>query len=325
LGNNNGTFQEDVINTIFDETITFNQTDSYENIGLLGLAVGDFNNDNYIDLVFYSEYVIKLGIFFGNNDGTFQEPVVILNQNWDSVTGIVVADFNKDNNLDIAASDRNTFSIYIFFGCGNGTFLTPISLYTGDSSFPAPLVVSDLNNDGNLDIIVLDIEVRLVGVFLGHGNGEFEAQKKTFTSGGIFPVNIYVSDFNNDRISDLIISYGEIYFGSVMFGYENGTFGGKINFISRNYYVSAAFAIGDFNDDSHMDIAFGPDDYSGISILLGDGNGNFQISEIISTNIDIYQLYATDFNNDGHQDIITFDYSQNALNLFLNAHQCEQN
>jgi hypothetical protein len=121
LGNNNGTFQEDVINTIFDETITFNQTDSYQNVGLLGLAVGDFNNDNYIDLVFYSEYVIKLGIFFGNNDGTFQEPVVILNQNWDSVTGIVVADFNKDNNLDIAASDRNTFSIYIFFGCGNGT------------------------------------------------------------------------------------------------------------------------------------------------------------------------------------------------------------
>jgi hypothetical protein len=57
LGNGNGTFRSHV---------TLSTGNDYNS-----LAVGDFNNDRRVDLVFSSSDAKHIGVWLGNGDGTF--------------------------------------------------------------------------------------------------------------------------------------------------------------------------------------------------------------------------------------------------------------
>ncbi|CAF4107752.1 unnamed protein product [Rotaria sordida] len=66
------------------------------------LNVGDFNNDNQLEIVVANSAVSNVGIFFGNGFGNFTAQTTF-------PTGIgpyavAVGDFNKDNRLDVVAN-----------------------------------------------------------------------------------------------------------------------------------------------------------------------------------------------------------------------------
>ncbi len=93
-----------------------------------------------------------------------------------------------------------------FLGNGDGTFATPTTYSTGTDSAPRWLVVSDLNNDGQLDIAVAHSQSGHVGILLGHVDGTF-FNEITYTTGDESqPMSIAIGDFNNDGRLDIAIS-----------------------------------------------------------------------------------------------------------------------
>jgi len=89
LGNGDGTFTS---------TGGVNLGDQYS---LGGVIVGDFNGDTKIDvLVGNTESTGTFQLLLGNNDGTFQTPLVIP---IGPFTNVGVADFNGDGQLDVVA------------------------------------------------------------------------------------------------------------------------------------------------------------------------------------------------------------------------------
>ena len=93
------------------------------------LALGDFNEDNIIDIVSDNWSGHSVLVRFGNGDGTFQASVsfALGGQPQDIVTG----DFDADGNLDIATQNAGigSFKGSILLGNGNGTF-QPFVEYT---------------------------------------------------------------------------------------------------------------------------------------------------------------------------------------------------
>ena len=89
-------------------------------------------------------------MLLGNGDGTFQAMVT-------SPTGgvsdyVVLADLNRDGNLDIVTLDQSVGSASVLLGNGDGTFQAEQSF--GASSFSYGLTVADFNNDGKVDVAV---------------------------------------------------------------------------------------------------------------------------------------------------------------------------
>jgi hypothetical protein len=137
-----------------------------------GLAVGDINNDNLIDLIFPDNYGSH-GLYLMKNQGEGIFEISDLNDgSFDGIGNFELYDINKDGFLDLVASgfnddppwDNNSenenigSTIGIFWGDGvsfSGQNFTSGSGYLLRGSASQDTVFWDLNNDGNEEIITV--------------------------------------------------------------------------------------------------------------------------------------------------------------------------
>ncbi len=134
-------------------------------------AVGHFDEDNILDIVVVGA---PLGddiytILFGRGDGTFDlSDEVALGERF-SITDVEAAMLNKDGLTDIVFSDGGKNSVLVLLATGNGFFQDP-NIY-GAGIDPVAILPGDLNDDGNIDLTVLNRSG--VSIFLGRGDGSF--------------------------------------------------------------------------------------------------------------------------------------------------------
>jgi hypothetical protein len=76
-------------------------------------------------------------------------------------------------------------------------------------------------------------------------------------------------------------------------------------------------ARGDFNGDGKLDLAVANENGNTISILLGDGTGNFTLASTLTTGSAPYQMALGDFNQDGKLDLAVANVTSNTLTVFL--------
>jgi len=130
------------------------------------ISSGDIDNDGDLDLVFAGE--TSEGVLFGVNDGS-------ANFTWDlKWNGTIheaftseMLDINKDGNIDLILGakldDSDIKGLNILWGEGNGSFSYNNSspIYNNLKTYTSPddLLVSDLDKDGNLDIVTVFINL----------------------------------------------------------------------------------------------------------------------------------------------------------------------
>jgi hypothetical protein len=290
---------------------------------LSSMTVGDFNRDNQLNVAFTDENANYMGVLLGNVNGTFGDAMRFSTGSNSRPVGITAADLNGDSYFDIAVANEGSDNVGVFLGNGGGNFSTQIMVPTGYHTEPRSIVINDFNGDNYLDITVVNSLDRNIGIFLGHGDGTFDIQNMFFTGGRFKPTHIAVGDFNSDTRQDIVFSYIAKRIG-VMFGYGNGTFDEKIKFTTESTWTGHPVAVVDLNRDGHLDVVVGQNRPYSIRVLLGDGNGNFGMQTIFSTDLPGYhtQIGVGDFNGDRYQDIIALNSVSGNMNLLLNPSTC---
>jgi FG-GAP-like repeat/Abnormal spindle-like microcephaly-assoc'd, ASPM-SPD-2-Hydin len=219
---------------------------------------------------------------------------------------ITVGDFNNDGKMDIAAPTPNG-EIAIYLGNGDGTFQAPIvSVYGYSIDW---IYSADFNGDGNLDVVVGsddgDGNCCFLYFYLGSGDGNL-VQVQTYSTGA----PVAAADFNGDGKLDLVTLDDSNYYPpdlEILLGNGDGTF----NYGSEVYSTySAVPAIGDFNGDGKLDLAYYSYDYDFdegpyFYVQFGNGDGTFQNPVSLPVPYTGSVAIAADINGDGILDIVT--------------------
>src|SRR5262249_5296190 len=78
-----------------------------------------------------------------------------------------------------------------------------------------------------------------------------------------------------------------------------------------------AITVGDFNGDGHQDLATANFNGNSVSILLGEGDGTFQVAHDFAVGAEPQSVAVGDFNGDGHQDLATGNVNANTVSILL--------
>ncbi|HRY33926.1 MAG TPA: VCBS repeat-containing protein [Bacteroidales bacterium] len=250
------------------------------NFGYGGVAVGDVNNDGYLDVGYgmhhnysstdFGDQVLEVAL--GNGDMVSWTPwddsLGMNGQDW-GMFGTDFADINNDGWLDIGS---------ISFGCCDGIH---VHLNNQDGTWPQSFgfiggnsdeifQFGDINNDGFTDFAAAH---QSGSVYFGDGSGNFVNGDMNLPSVSIIGrPGVSLGDVNNDGGMDLaFVNTGggvEVWsFDTVL--NQWGSLNGDLP-VSGNYRITQ---IVDLNMDGFMDIAaFGN---ALLKTWLGNGNGNW--------------------------------------------------
>ncbi|HEX8265317.1 MAG TPA: FG-GAP-like repeat-containing protein [Pyrinomonadaceae bacterium] len=259
----------------------------------------DLNSDGISDIV-ATEAVPnrqpELFVFKGNGNGTFTS-TKLTPSSGNGTTYFALADFNNDNRVDIAASGYDR--ITIFTQNADGTFSQ-----TNDSTNSAgTLFASDLNRDGNQDLVVANDRAR---IYLGNGNGTFTAGA-SYQFSGRYNYSFAIGDINGDGITDIVVGNEEdFYRGRILYllGIGDGTFAAPAAYRLGKLLPTRVITADLNNDGTDEVITFG---FAGqISIYRWD-----RAAKTFARRIPVYTETANavfnvgDVNSDGKLDLIT--------------------
>ena len=285
-----------------------------------GLSVGDFNNDEKVDLAVAESTGggSAVAILLGNGDGSFQPPSDFP---LPAVPGMVAAaDLNHDGNLDLIVAAG---SLAVLLGNGNGTFQPYVS-YSGSGSL-GRFALGDFNRDGWLDVVVPATAYGQTGfwIYPGAADGTFESPVNVTTGGNT--VSAFVAgDFNGDGKLDLVFAASATRDTAtyVLLGNGDGTFQSQPIFAGSGATLLAG---GDFNSDGKLDLAYIPPFYyamNGVGVMLGNGDGTFSLRNDYSTSAAPLRAVAGNFDGNGKPDLAVVGNngpsSAGALSVFTN-------
>lgn len=171
------------------------------------MTKADLNNDGLIDLIIPQYPTVdspaqRVVILMGQAAMQFAAPLTLLSDM--PVYDATAADFNNDSIADIAVLEGVTpFASNqgrVYLGNGDGTFQPPLGINHTHSS--RQTLATDLNNDGNTDLVSMSrLDLRTY-FSLGNGDGTFAPSTSTLV--GFSQTRILACDLEQDGDIDIV-------------------------------------------------------------------------------------------------------------------------
>jgi hypothetical protein len=292
LGNGDGTFQPETFYAINDSEIKY-------------IALGDFNNDGFIDLVATGSSGVWL--LTGRGDGSFNAAVLAAALSGGG--GIAAADLNLDGNLDLAVPTPGS-GFVVLFGSGNGTFQTPLAF--SYPSNPYGVAAGVLVKGGSPGIVLTEpSNPNDVYVYFGNGKGQFIGPEIVpLPDPSRFAGDVAIADLNGDGYPDL--ATGTV---SIAFGTASGKFRAPVNYTINNNAPTFNLALADLKNDGRLDIL--TDSQDSVSVLLNAGHGGYEDGLPVKITGGTGCGASADFNGDGLPDLAVNGLSPSGITILL--------
>ncbi|MGH7332399.1 MAG: FG-GAP repeat domain-containing protein [Candidatus Rokuibacteriota bacterium] len=287
--------------------------------GPTAIAVGDFNQDGSLDLAVTNLVSSILTILLGNGQGQFSQasgsPITVEG----GPLSVAVGDFNSDGKPDLATANAGD-SVTILLGNGQGQFTqatgSPIQVEGG----PTAVAVGDFTR-GSSDLVVTNGRSNSVTILLGNGQGGFSVAPDSPIAVGNGPQAVAVGDFTSDGNRDLAVVNAGSRTVTILLGNGQGQFsqaqGSPVGAGSN----PQGTAVGDFTRDGNLDLAV-VDAVSGtLTILLGDGFGQFgqAAGSPIAVGFNPLAVAVGDFTGDGALDLAVANADASNVSVLLNT------
>lgn len=159
------------------------------------------------------------------------------------------------------------------------------------------MVLTDVTQDGLIDVVVANVSAPTLTVLPGGGNGAFGRPMNIGT--GPTPTSLAVGDFDNDGRSDFAVGGGS---QITMYG---GLDAGLVRWGSAPARVPSTLATADLDSDGNLDLVAGSSSGGVVSVLAGLGDGTFNPSTEYPVGSAPTSVVVADFNGDELPDVVT--------------------
>ncbi|CAF1613178.1 unnamed protein product, partial [Adineta ricciae] len=195
---------------------------------------------------------------------------------------LAVGDFDNNQQIDLVVANSGTNTIAVFLLDTNATIISQQTYSTGVRSRPCSVAVTDFNQDGYIDIAVANNGTNNIGIFFNNRNGSFLTQQ-TLSTGSYRPSFVTIADFNHDNHSDIAVVYHGTDNIGIHLGNGNGVFQSATIYSTGYDSLPCSLAIGDLNDDNHLDVVVANYGTNNIGIFFGNANGSLSSLKKIPT------------------------------------------
>lgn len=262
------------------------------NSQVTNIAVGDFNNDNWLDIVSIGDANNAVTLYL-NNQLTFSTQILDTFEFFES--DISVADINNDNALDIVAVGGTTFKV--FYNDGLASF-TSQAITTPIEDF-FDIDIHDIDNDGFEDVITGGTNISV------YKNNNGTLSYDTALSNQIpstFNLFVRLEDLDGDGDVDLFSEDNNSSGVRWMQNDGDGNFS-NLQIIDATANNVRQGVLRDFDGDNDIDIIISKD--FNLYLYTNDGSGNFSTPILIQDAETVINVVESgDMNNDGLDDII---------------------
>jgi hypothetical protein len=172
------------------------------------LAVADIDHANGLDLL-VSGQDDRVAVMLSDSDGTFVEASSLA---YAGAGALATGDVDGDGDVDVVIRRNNGDAPAVFRNNGDGTFAAAqmiamdVGAAQGYPGTPRQVLVTDVDGDTNLDLVVPHATLAIVSIALGRGDGTFESQLDFATAG--VPTSIATVDHDGDRRREIVVSSG---------------------------------------------------------------------------------------------------------------------
>ncbi|MFK5959476.1 MAG: VCBS repeat-containing protein [Lutibacter sp.] len=251
-----------------------------------GVAVGDINNDGFIDIYFSSNQQSN-ALYLNKGNFKFQNITNSANVKDDNgwTTGVSMIDINNDGFLDIYVCKSGELQHptkrknKLFINQGDNTFIESAEKWNlADEGFSTQAYFFDYDKDGDLDMYLVN-------------------HRPDFNNNSIISLELQAK-INNESSDQLYENQGN--------SFKNVSFSAGI--MNKAWGLSAS--IGDFNNDSWPDIYVCNDFLEPDMLYINKQNGTFNDEILAYTNHISANSMGSDFsdiNNDLYPDLVVLE------------------
>lgn len=266
-----------------------------------GVGLGDFNNDNLVD-IYFTGNLVDNKLYLNQGDFKFKDITasagVACKNVWSS--GVSLVDINADNLLDIYVcksgepDPKGNRKNELFINQGDFTFKEQAAEYGLDfEGLAVHAVFFDFDLDGDLDCYLLNNSIRSIG-----GYDMIPDQREIPNpKGGNMLLKSLRSETDGANIAYVDITQ------------EAGIYSSNIGF-------GLGVSVSDLNEDGWPDIFVSNDFFEKDYLYINNQDGTF--SETIDQSMQELSMGSmgadiADINNDGHQDIFVTEMLPSSL------------
>jgi hypothetical protein len=287
---------------------------------IVSVAAGDLDGDGKADLVTSNSSPRGLLVLFSSGDGSFQDPVVIPTS--ETTSSVITADLSGDGLLDLAGVMSGSFSrlsesLVVVTSGPERTFSEPRVIAVG--SLPRAVIATDLDRDGDLDLVTVNEVSADVSVLRNDGKGELA--EAVSHAAGTSRAFLAAADWDGDGDIDLIAASRKSRDLSLLSNDGTGAIGAPVPV--HLPFLPVFFRVVDLNRDGLADVLTGEAASSEVSVFLRNPDGTLGKAasyEIWPGPVPLApaDVLVADVNGDGAADVVTANLRIDSVSVLLN-------
>lgn len=302
----------------FDETISLPVA-----TGPNDLAIADITGDGNLDIASGNFVDGSISLLPGDGQGGLGFP-----GNFPVGTGpyrVIAGDFSGNGALDVVTTNVGSDDVSVLVGDGSGGFSAPTSFPAG--STPGWITSDDLNGDGHPDLIVGNGFGSTISLLFGDGAGGFSVPESISIADDFqAPVSIATGDLNGNGHIDIATVNrldggvgGGQYLESITVLLADGSGGYadpvEYELSEGGHNNPQGIYLFDVTGNGHLDILTANAANDNLSLLEGDGTGEFAAAVHLSTDLGPVRMAHTDVTGNGHPDIVTLNHLGQSISV----------